>query len=57
MPLHPTAAILLKVGQQHHGEMHDGSDAAVWLAASRRGRGKKASRKVIGSYVISNTGQ
>lgn len=36
--------------------MHDGSDAAVWLAASHRGR-KRASWNAIGSYVIGATGR
>lgn len=31
---HPTAAFLLKLGHQLCGVMHDGRDAAVWLAAS-----------------------
>lgn len=31
--IHPTAAFLLKLGHQLWGVMHDGSDAAVWLAA------------------------
>lgn len=34
MLIHPTAAFLLKLGHQLCGAMHDGSDAAVWLAAS-----------------------
>lgn len=34
MLIHPTAASLLKLGHQLCGAMHDGSDAAVWLAAS-----------------------
>lgn len=34
MLFHPTAAFLLKLGQQLCGAVHDGSDAAVWLTAS-----------------------
>lgn len=33
MLIHPTAAFLLELGHQLWGVMHDGSDAAVWLAA------------------------
>lgn len=56
--IHPTAAFLLKLGHQLCGVMHDGSDAAVWLAASHcEGEKKKTSWKVTGSYVISATGQ
>lgn len=55
--IHPTAAFLLKLGHQLWGVMHDGSDAAVWLAARHWAEKKKASWKVIGSYVIGATGQ
>lgn len=57
--IHATAAFLLKLGHQFCGVMHDGSDAAVWLAASHceEKKKKKTSWKVTGSYVISATGQ
>lgn len=32
--IHPAAAFWLKLGHQLCGVMHDGSDAAVWLAAN-----------------------
>lgn len=56
MLFHPTAAFLLKLGHQLCVAVHDGSDAAVWLAASHRGR-KRTSWNVIGPYVISATGR
>lgn len=34
MLFHSTAAFLLKLGQELSGAVHDGSDAAGWLAAS-----------------------
>lgn len=60
MLIHPTAAFFFffcsKLGHQLCGVMHDGSDAAVWLAASHWGR-KRASWNAIGSYVIGATGR
>ena len=53
---HTTAAFLFKLGHRLSSTVHDGSDAAVWLAASHWGR-KGASWNVIGSYVIAATGR
>lgn len=54
MLIHPTAAffcVCVETGTSAR-VVHDGSDVAVWLAASQRER-----EKVIGPYVIRATGQ